>query len=103
MSKIIHITKENFESEVLNSDKKILIDFYAVWCGPCKMIAPIVEEIAEENPDIKVGKINVDEEAELASKFGIASIPTLVVVKDRTIIAEKIGYSPKSAIEAMIK
>ena len=103
MSRIINITKENFESEVLNSNKKILIDFYAVWCGPCKMVAPLVEEIAEENPNIVVGKINVDNEPELASKFGIMSIPTLVVVKDRTIIAEKIGYAPKSELEAMIK
>ena len=103
MSKIINITKENFESEVLNSDKKVLIDFYAVWCGPCKMVAPIVEEIAEENPQILVGKVNVDNEPELASRFGVMSIPTLVVVKDRTIIAEKIGYAPKSELEAMIK
>ncbi len=103
MSKIINITKDNFENEVLNSDKKILIDFYAVWCGPCKMVAPIVEEIAEENPNIKVGKVNVDEEPELAAKFGVMSIPTLVVVKDRTIIAEKVGYAPKSELEAMIK
>ena len=103
MSKIINITSGNFESEVLNSDKKILIDFYAVWCGPCKMVAPLVEEIAEENPNIVVGKVNVDEEPELAAKFGVMSIPTLVVVKDRTIIAEKIGYAPKSELEAMIK
>ena len=103
MSKIINITKENFEAEVLNSDKKILIDFFAVWCGPCKMVAPIVEEIADENPQIVVGKVNVDDEPELASRFGVMSIPTLVVVKDRTIIAEKIGYAPKSELEAMIK
>jgi len=103
MSKIINITSGNFESEVLNSDKKILIDFYAVWCGPCKMVAPLVEKIAEENPNIVVGKVNVDEEPELAARFGVMSIPTLVVVKDRTIIAEKIGYAPKSELEAMIK
>ena len=103
MSNIINITKENFESEVLNSDKKIFIDFYAVWCGPCKMVAPLVEEIADENPDIVVGKVNVDNEPELAAKFGVMSIPTLVVVKDRTIIAEKIGYASKSELEAMIK
>ena len=103
MSNIINITKDNFEKEILNCDKKILIDFYAVWCGPCKMVAPLVEELAMENPDIKVGKVNVDDEPELAAKFGIMSIPTLVVVKDRTIIAEKIGYAPKSELEAMIK
>ena len=100
---IVNITNENFENEVLNSDKKILIDFFAVWCGPCKMVAPIVEEIAEENPEIKVCKVNVDDAPDLAAKFGVMSIPTLVVVKDRTIVAEKIGYAPKSEIEAMIK
>ena len=77
----INISKNNFQKEVINSDKKVLLDFWAPWCGPCRMVAPIVEEIADERPDIKVGKINVDEEAELASQFGIMSIPTLVVIE----------------------
>ena len=77
----ININKNNFQSEVLNSEKKVLLDFWAPWCGPCRMVVPIVEEIATERPDIKVGKINVDEEVELASQFGIMSIPTLVVIE----------------------
>lgn len=100
---VIALTKDNFESEVLNCDKKILIDFYAVWCGPCKMVSPIVDKIAEENPDIKVCKVNVDEEEELAAKFGVMSIPSLFVVKNREIIAEKVGFAPKTELEAMLK
>ena len=100
---VIALTKDNFESEVLNCDKKILIDFYAVWCGPCRMVSPIVDKIAEENPDIKVCKVNVDEEEELAAKFGVTSIPSLFVVKNREIIAEKVGFAPKTELEAMLK
>ncbi len=100
---VIALTKDNFESEVLNCDKKILIDFYAVWCGPCRMVSPIVDKIAEENPDIKVCKVNVDEEEELAAKFGVSSIPSLFVVKNREIIAEKVGFAPKTELEAMLK
>ena len=100
---VIALTKDNFESEVLNCDKKILIDFYAVWCGPCRMVSPIVDKIAEENPDIKVCKVNVDEEEELAAKFGVSSIPSLFVVKNREIIAEKVGFAPKAELEAMLK
>ena len=100
---VIQLNKDNFEAEVLNCDKKILIDFYAVWCGPCKMVSPIVDKIAEENPDIKVCKVNVDEEEELAAKFGVMSIPSIFVVKDKKIIAEKVGFAPKTELEAMIK
>lgn len=97
------ITKSNFESEVLKSDKPVLVDFWAVWCGPCRMLAPAIKEIAEERDDIKVGKINVDEEPELAEKFGIMSIPTLIVFKDGKEINRSLGVKPKSAVLDLIK
>ena len=98
----ININKNNFQNEVLNSDKKGLLDFWAPWCGPCRMVVPIVEEIADERPDIKVGKINVDEEVELASQFGIMSIPTLVVIEKGKIVNQAMGARPKEAILGML-
>lgn len=94
----ININKNNFQEEVLNNDKPVLLDFWAPWCGPCRMVVPIVEEIAKERSDIKVGKVNIDEELELANRFGIMSIPTLVVMKDGEIINKAIGARPKDAI-----
>ena len=99
----IKITNANFQAEVIESDKPVLIDFYATWCGPCKMIAPFVEEIANENPDIKVGKINVDEEGALATAFGIVSIPTLVVVKGGEVVNKAVGYRSKDQILKLLK
>ena len=98
----ININKNNFQDEVLNSEKKVLLDFWAPWCGPCRMVVPIVEEIADERPDIKVGKINVDEEVELASQFGIMSIPTLVVIENGKIVNQAMGARPKEAILGML-
>lgn len=92
------ITKENFEETVMKSDKTVLLDFWATWCGPCRMLSPTVDEIAEENPDIFVGKINVDEENAIASAFGITSIPTLVVIKNGKITAQSVGLRPKDDI-----
>ncbi|MGN0597106.1 MAG: thioredoxin [Ruminiclostridium sp.] len=100
---VITITAENFDAEVMKSEKTVLLDFWASWCGPCKMLSPVVDEIAEETPEIKVGKINVDDENELAARFGISSIPTLVVVKNGKIEATSVGVRPKADILAMIK
>jgi thioredoxin 1 len=99
---VLKISKENFQNEVINSDKPVLLDFYADWCGPCRMVSPIVDEIAEERADIKVGKINVDEESELASEFGIYSIPALIVIKDGEIINQSVGAMPKAQILSML-
>lgn len=98
----ITLTGENFEKEVLKSDKPVLVDFWATWCGPCMMIAPILEEVAEENDHIKVGKINVDEQAELARQFGIVSIPTLILFKDGKEVKKEIGLLSKAEIERLI-
>ena len=97
------ITKENFTKEVLESEKTVLLDFWAIWCGPCRMVSPIIDEIAEEHPEIKVGKVNVDEEDELAQKFGIISIPSIFVVKDGKIVNQTVGAVPKNKILELLK
>lgn len=99
---IYTITKENFQQEVLESDKPVLLDFWASWCGPCRMVSPIVDEIAAETPGVKVGKINVDEEQELAAAFQVMSIPTLVVMKNGKITKQAMGARPKRQILAML-
>ena len=99
---VIRINKDNFQNEVINSKSPVLLDFYADWCGPCRMVSPIKDEIAEERSDVKVGKINVDEESELAEMFGVYSIPALVVMKDGKIVNQALGARPKSQILAML-
>ena len=101
MSAII-IDQNNFHEEVLNSDKPVLLDFWAPWCGPCRMVGPILEEIAAEYPNIKVAKVNVDEEMELASQFRVASIPMLVVMKNGQVVSQSVGARPKNQILAML-
>ena len=99
----INVSINNFESEVLRSEKKVLLDFWAPWCGPCRMVVPIIEEIGEEEPDIKVCKINVDEEPELASRYGIMSIPTLMVVENGQVVKQSMGAKSKEAILDMLQ
>ena len=95
---VITVNKENFQQEVMESDRTVLIDFWAAWCGPCRMVSPIVDEIAEEHPEIKVCKINVDEENELAAQFGVMSIPSLFVIKDGKVTNQSVGALPKNQI-----
>lgn len=99
---VITITKDNFETEVMQSEKPVLLDFWASWCGPCRMVSPLVDEIADERSDIKVGKINVDEQPELAGTFGVNSIPTLVVIKEGKITNHAVGARPKAQILEML-
>ena len=99
---MLNITKANFEQEVLKSDRPVLLDFWASWCGPCRMVAPTLEEIAAERQDIKVGKINVDEEPELTAQFRVMSIPTLVVMDQGKVANKAIGYRPKADIEKLL-
>lgn len=102
MSELV-VTENNFESEVLKSEKPVLLDFWATWCGPCKMIAPILEEIAEERDDVKICKIDVDQEAELSLTYKIMSIPTLMLVKDGNVVAQTVGAMPKEEILAFME
>ncbi len=99
---VLNITLNNFEEEVLKSDKPVLIDFWASWCGPCRMVSPIIDEIAEERSDIKVGKINVDEQMELAAKFNVMSIPTLIVIKNGEVANKSVGAMPKAQILSLL-
>ena len=100
---VLKITAQNFEQEVLQSDKPVLVDFYADWCGPCKMMAPVIEEIAEEADDIKVGKLNIDNEMEIAQKYGVMSIPTLIVFKNGEEVKRDLGAKLKKAVLDMLK
>ena len=100
---VISITKDNFASMVLENDKPVLLDFYATWCGPCRMVSPLVDEIAEEHPEFTVGKIDVDAEGELAQQFGIVSIPTIVAMKDGKVVRQTVGYAPKEDLLAMME
>ena len=100
---VLKIDKNNFESAVVNSDKPVLLDFWATWCGPCRMVAPIVEEIAEENPQYVIGKIDVDDELELAQAFRIMSIPTLVVMKNGKAVNQAVGFRSKEQILELLK
>ena len=99
---VINIKKNNFQNEVLNSEMPVLLDFWAPWCGPCRMVGPVVDEIADERGDIRVGKVNVDEQPELAAQFGVMSIPTLVVMKNGKIVNQVTGARPKAQILAML-
>ena len=98
----VTITKENFDELVLKEEKTVLLDFWAPWCGPCRMVAPIVEAIADDREDILLGKVNVDQEMELATEFGVVSIPTLVVMRNGQVVAQSLGYKPRADIEKLL-
>ena len=100
---VIDVKTADFEAEVLKSDKTVLVDFWAVWCGPCRMLSPVVDQVAEENPDIKVCKVNVDEEQQLAIKYGVMSIPTLLVFKGGELVNKSVGVIPKEDVLNLIK
>ena len=101
---VIKITQDNFEAEVLKSDKPVLLDFWATWCGPCRMLAPVVEQVSEENEGkLAVGKVNVDDCPDLAMKFGVMSIPTLILFKDGQVVDKRVGYQPKNQLDEMIR
>ncbi|MBE6555513.1 MAG: thioredoxin [Ruminococcaceae bacterium] len=99
---VLHIGAKDFENEVLKSDKTVLLDFFATWCGPCRMLAPILDELAAERPDVKVVKVDVDEESELAARYGVMSIPTLFVIKNGEVTAQAMGAQPKAKLLAML-
>ena len=100
---VVYVNQENFENEVLKSDKKVLVDFYADWCGPCRMVAPILDDIAKEHPEYKICKVNVDEQPDLASAFDVMSIPTLIVVENGEVVNQAMGAKPKAQILDMLK
>ena len=100
---VLTINQHNFDSEVMKSEKPVLLDFWASWCGPCRMFSPVIQEVADSHPEIKVGKINVDEEPELARAFGVMSIPSIFYVKQGKVVTSSVGMQPKEKVEAMLK